>query len=176
MWRPDDSTIEAYYNAHVDEFLPAKPVTIREIVVTDSVLAEFIRDQAMSGIDLADLAKDYPTGEQTLKAKLVDPGKVGQADVDPAIWEAIDRTPAGHVTDVVKVDGDYHVVKVLAKERVYNLVQARGQVSSILMRQHRQNLKKEYLAMLSERYNVRLAADMPRFYLKPLRYRTDTEL
>lgn len=175
-WLPDDSVIKQYYDAHLDEYLPPKPVTIREIIVTDSVLAEFIRDQAMSGIELAELARDYPAGGQTLTAKLQDSRDVGKADLDPAMWDAIDKTPAGHVTDVVNTGGDYHVIKVVTKRKVYNLVQARGKISSILIRQHRQSTKDDYLARLVERYHVRLADNMPRFYLKPLRYRIDTKL
>ncbi len=175
-WLPDAGIIEQYYNAHLDEYLPPKPVTIQEIVVSDSILAEFIRDQAMSGIELNELARDYPTGGQTLTAELRDTSDVGEADLEPVMWKAIEKTPAGHVTDIVNIGGDYHVIKVVTKRKVYNLVQARGMISSILIRKHRQNIRNEYLAKLIERYHVRLADNMPRFYLKPLRYRIDTEL
>ncbi|MEK7774861.1 MAG: peptidylprolyl isomerase, partial [Candidatus Zixiibacteriota bacterium] len=54
---PSDSAVDAYYQSHRKEFVPEKPLTVQQIVSLDSAQAEFIRDQALSGVDFMELAR-----------------------------------------------------------------------------------------------------------------------
>ncbi|MCP4706326.1 MAG: hypothetical protein GY865_17145, partial [candidate division Zixibacteria bacterium] len=53
---PEESDVEAYYNENIDEFIIKKPVNVQHIIVEDSIFGEFLRDQAISGVDFLDLA------------------------------------------------------------------------------------------------------------------------
>ena len=73
--------VEQYYQAHLDEFSPEKPLVVQHIIVQDSLFGDFIRSQAMSGYDFLDLAKEYYPGDEDVRAELADLGEIGRGDV-----------------------------------------------------------------------------------------------
>ena len=174
-WRPSDSAIAAYYNENIDKYVSDKPMRIQEIIVSDSLLAEFIRDQAMSGVALDDLAQDYSLGAETIKAKLTDPKDVGEADVDPEFWKVLKEIPEGEVSAPFRYENAYHVIKMLRLIRNTPLAQARSGIVTILSNQYERDHIRQYVDDLYERYHIRFVGDLPLFHLKPLNYRRDQQ-
>lgn len=175
-WRPSDSAIELYYQDHYRDFVPEKPLTIQEIVTSDSILAQFVYDQAMAGMDFIALAREYNPGDTAYQAELGDAGKVGSDDIDASIYEEAQSIPVGSVTKPTKLpDGKYHVVKVLDRESSSSLVQSRGRIFSLLTEQHKRQEIQESVDSLLVRYGVTFPNDVPPVHLKPLRYRPGHE-
>lgn len=175
-WRPSDTAIENYYQAHYRDFVPEKPLTIQEIVVPDSLLAQFIYDQAMAGVDFIVLAREYYPGDTSYKVELADVGKVGPDDIDVSMYEQALTVPVRSVTKPIKLlDGKYHIVKVLDREESSSLTQSRGRIFSILTEQHRLQEIQRSVDDLLARYGVTFPNDVPPVHLKPLRFRPGHE-
>ena len=175
-WRPSDSLIEQYYRDHYRDFVPEKPLTIQEIVVPDSLLAEFVYDQAMAGVDFIALAREYYPGDTAYRVEMADVGKVGPDDIDVSLYEQALTIPARSVTRPIKLlDGKYHIVKVLDREESSSLTQSRGRIFSILTDQHRRREVQASVNGLLTRYGVTFPHDVPPVHLNPLRYRPGHE-
>lgn len=175
-WRASDSAIELYYQEHYRDFVPEKPLTIQEIVVPDSLLAEFVYDQAMAGVDFIELAREYYPGDTAYHVELADVGKVGPDDIDASIYEEALTIPNESVTRPTRLlDGKYHIVKVVNRDESTTLLQSRGRIFSILTEQHNQEDLRNSTDGLLNRFGVTFPNSVPPMHLKPLRYRPGHE-
>lgn len=171
-WKPSDSAIAEYYKQHPGEFLVEKPLTVQQIVSKDSVTALFLRDQAMSGIDFMQLAKEYYPGESNVRQALADLGKIGPRDVDTNFYMAAFGTPVGEVSMPVKTQYGWHIIKVLAHEESKSLDKAKPQIAVKLEDQFRRAemlKKKDKLAAL---YHAEYVGKLTPVFLEPVAYRT----
>ena len=78
-WRAPESEITAYYEANKQDYVIEQPLKIQTLLVSDSILAEFLYDQANSGIELADLEKEYDVGKvsgQDVSVKPIGPNDI----------------------------------------------------------------------------------------------------
>ena len=158
-WQPSDSLIEAYYDAHKDDFKVEKPLVVQQIVTKDSVLGEFVRDQAMGGVDFLSLAKQYYPGEENIREALADLGPIGERDVSPEFWQAAVSTPIGEVSHPVKTEFGYQIIKVLDRKQSQDLPKARTQIIEILKDKHRELTFDAYRTEIFQRYNVQLTGE-----------------
>lgn len=166
-WLPDDSLIAQYYQDHIDEYTVEKPYVIQHIIVQDSLLGDFIRSQAMSGVDFLDLAREYYPGDPEVRAELADLGAVGKGDVPDAILQAAARTFEGETTYPVKTEYGYHVVKVLEKNESKKLDRVRHKIVGILKDRHVVEVFENFRDNLYRRYNVRFHSKLHPMHLKP---------
>lgn len=166
-WLPDDSAIERYYQEHIDEYTVEKPYVIQHIIVQDSLLGDFIRSQAMSGIDFLDLAREYYPGEPEVRAELADLGAVGEGDVPDALLDAAKNTLVGEASHPVKTQYGYHVVKVLEKNESRRLDRVRHEIVTILKKEHAVEVFESFRDNLYERYHVRFPSKLYPMHLKP---------
>ncbi|MFC1475209.1 peptidylprolyl isomerase [Candidatus Zixiibacteriota bacterium] len=171
-WSPDDSLIEAYYNEHHDMFLAEKPLTVQHIIVEDSTLGEFIRDQAMAGIDFMELALEYYPGEESIRSELANLGDISEKDVSPEFFKAAMMTQVGYVSYPVKTEYGYHVIKVIEKRENMALDHARVKIIPILKKQHREETFENYKNRVFDKYNVEINGKLYPIHLKPKKLRT----
>ncbi len=167
-WMPPDSLIKKYYNEHKDEFTVEKPLTIQHIIVQDSVLGEFIRDQALAGVDFIELAKQYYPGEPSVRADLANLGEIGPDDVPEELYKAALATPIQGVSHPVKTKYGYHVIKVLKREETKSVDRVRYKIVPILKKQHERELFEAFRDDLYKRYHVRFLRKLYPVHLKPL--------
>jgi len=153
-WSPSDSLIRNYYDEHIDEYTVDKPLKLQQIIVADSGFGEFLRDQAMAGIDFLELAEQYYPGEQTVRRELADLGWVDQEDILPEIWNIGIVTRKGEVSPPVKSEFGYHIVKLVDRRYARGLLQTSGSIRSILRREYRDGVRRAYRDELFERYKV----------------------
>jgi len=171
-WEPPDSLIEEYYNKHIDNFLVKKPLKIQQIVTNDSVFGEFLRGQAMAGVDFIDLAKQYYPGEPSIRADLANLGDIGPEDVSPEFYQAALMTPVGEVSHPVKTQYGYHIIKVLSRTDSVRVDQVRHKILPILKRDHATEVFNTFRDQLYARYNVRFPGRVYPIHLKPLDIRS----
>jgi len=77
-WSPSDSTIQAYYEEHKDQFEVKKPYVVQYLITEDSLFADFLRDQADAGYDFRELATKFQSPDDDADIRAVDPGAVGR--------------------------------------------------------------------------------------------------
>lgn len=170
-WRPDDSTLEAYYRDNPQLFHVEQPFRIAQIVVNDSVLAVYLRDLAASGYDFPSLVDEYIPDGEGFTGRYEEIGWVGPNDVDSAIYSAALATASGNVSRPAKTAEGWHLVKVLDHRRSQTYVEAKGAISVGMVRRYRREAIQAALNELIARYGIVVNEDLPDIYLLPVKDR-----
>ncbi|HVP06691.1 MAG TPA: peptidylprolyl isomerase [Candidatus Acidoferrum sp.] len=171
-WVPTTAAVDKYYAEHQSQFIVAKPLTVQQIVCSDSLFAEFLRDQADAGVDFLDLAQKYYPGESSVRVQLADMGAIGPNDVDSAFYLTALGTPVGDISRPVKTKYGYQIIKVLKHEDSRGLEQARGEIQTTLANMHRQEKARQFRESLIQKYHIRFPGKIKSVHLKPYLDRT----
>ncbi|UCG60610.1 MAG: peptidylprolyl isomerase [Candidatus Zixiibacteriota bacterium] len=174
-WRAPDSVVESYYNEHFAEFNPAKPMKVQHIIVQDSLFADFLRDQAMSGYEFLDLAEEYFSADKADRRKLADLGDIGENDVSNEFWERARQTVLGEVSHPVRTEQGFHIIKVLERRDAKSLGQAGPDIQQLMKEIRRQDLIRDHYESLKKKYNVKFKGKIVPVHLEPLAMRTPFE-
>ncbi|UCD62795.1 MAG: peptidylprolyl isomerase [Candidatus Zixiibacteriota bacterium] len=166
-WLPPDDMIAEYYQQHVDEFTVEKPMVVQQIIVQDSLLGDFIRSQAMSGVDFTDLIDEFYPGDRKTRAEKADLGPISEEDVPEAVYRAAMLTIEGEASYPVKTQYGYHVVKVLEKRPSLTVDRARPQIVDVLKKRHTDEVFTRFRDELYAKYNVRRVGKLYPVHLKP---------
>ncbi len=168
QWSPPDSMVEDYYNREVADYDIPKPLKVQQIITEDSTFGVFLRDQALSGVDFLELAREYYPGEESIRESLADLGWIGPDDVSPEFYAVARALPIGGVSWPVKTQYGYHVIKLLERKEKRSLSQARAEIVPLLKREHDQALHDQYRDKLYRLYNVRFPGRLQPILLKPV--------
>ena len=166
-WKPDEDAIQEYYDQHIDEFQVDKPYVVQHIIVQDSLFGDFLREQAMSGIDFMDLAKEFYPGDEDVKIELADLGEIGPDDVPEAFWRTTQLTMPGEISHPVKTEYGYHIIKVLEHRRSQSVNMARSRIETILRAQYEREKYEAQRDDLFERYHIEFPNALNPVNLKP---------
>lgn len=128
-----DQDVEKYYQDNQAQFSTKGQEKVAHIQFNDEKSAQAAYQALQNGADFADLAKK----ESTDKLSAVNGGDLGwlnQGDLPEAFENAAKALTAGQYTEPVKVDNQYHIIKVLdrkegnvqplaaVKERIVDLI------------------------------------------------------
>jgi peptidyl-prolyl cis-trans isomerase D len=124
-----DAALHAYYNAHIDDYMVANRVHVEHILFktigkTDAEIAEIrqkaegVLKQAKSGANFEDLAKKFSEDDAT-KPKGGDLGWIIEGQTVPEFQQAAFTLPKGSVSDLVKTQYGFHIIKVLDHENAH---------------------------------------------------------
>jgi hypothetical protein len=172
-WHPSDSQIASYYEQHLERFVPARPMKVQQIICKDSVTAEFVRDQANSGLDFLELAAQYyPTENQAIRQELADLGEIGPNDVDSNFYRTAMATGAGETSMPVKTKFGWHIIKVLSRKDPRPLDDAAPDIRAILIREHQLVEFAKVQSRLFAKYHVKYPNPIGQIYLSPVKNRT----
>jgi hypothetical protein len=174
-WMPPDNLVKQYFNEHIDDFTVKKPLTVQHIITEDSVFGEFIRDQAMAGVDFIELAKQYYPGEPSVRADLANLGDIGPEDVSPEFYQAALLTPVGEVSHPIKTKYGYHIIKVLRRADSVTVDQVRHKIVPILRERHAVELFNNFRDELYAEFNVRFHGKIYPVHLKPVELRAQKQ-
>jgi len=124
---PDE--VKAYYDAHPGEFsvgkesfklgqiLIAVPANATpDQVVAARVKAESIRKQLLAGADFGKLARQYSDDDS--KSQGGELGDFSRGDIIDAIQNAIDHMKVGDISEPIRSDHGFHIVKLEAHDQV----------------------------------------------------------
>lgn len=170
-WQPSDSMLAQYYEEHQDDFEVEKPLTVQHIIFEDSLFADFVRGQAMSGYEFLELAEEYYPGEPEVRRELADLGPISAEDVSPEFWKAAQRTPLGEVSPPVKTEYGYHIIKILERREAMGLSQARPQLVQLLKERHKNELFEKFRDRLYKKYRVKFTGKLAPAHLEPVTMR-----
>jgi len=174
-WYPSKEEIEEYYNRNQDQFKVEKPLTVQHIIVEDSAFGEFLRDQALAGIDFLELAEQYYPGEESIRRELANLGPIGPGDVPDAIWDAAVTLPVGEVSHPVESEFGYHIVRLVDRTDEKTLDMASIEILPILKERHQRKVFAAYRDKLYAHYNVTFPAKVPPVHLRPKDQRESEE-
>jgi peptidyl-prolyl cis-trans isomerase D len=125
----NDADLRAYYNAHIDEYKVENRAHVEHLLFktigkTDAEIAEIrqkaedVLKKAKSGANFEDLAKKYSEDDAT-KAKGGDLGWIVEKQTVPEFERAAFSLPKGSVSDLVKTQYGFHIIKVLDRETAH---------------------------------------------------------
>ena len=124
-----DDALRAYYNSHIDEYKVENRVHVEHILFktvgkTDAEIAEIrqkaegVLKQAKSGANFEDLAKKFSEDDGT-KPKGGDLGWIVEGQTVPEFQQAAFTLPKGSISDLVKTQYGFHIIKVLDHEQAH---------------------------------------------------------
>lgn len=122
-----DAEVEAYYKAHPQEFQVTKerlalaqiliavpPNAKPEQIAAAKAKAEEVRKKAVKGDDFAQLAAQYSDDDS--KTKGGELGYFAPGEVLPQIEAAVENLKPGQISEVVRSDSGFHILKVEAHD------------------------------------------------------------
>jgi peptidyl-prolyl cis-trans isomerase D len=139
-----DDELRAYYQQHIDDYKVQNRVHVEHILFktvgkTDAEVAEIqkkaedVLKKAKSGANFEDLAKQY--SEDTSKTKGGDIGWIVEGQTVPEFQQAAFSLPKGSISDLVKTQYGFHIIKVLDKEvaRTKSFDEVRAEIEPIVL-------------------------------------------
>jgi parvulin-like peptidyl-prolyl isomerase len=153
-YRPPDSLIQDYYDKHIDDYVIKKPINVQHIIVQDSVFGEFLRDQALSGVDFIELAEMHYPGAEEIRRTAADLGFIGPKEMPDEFYDMAMRTPVGDVSHPVKTEFGYHIIKVIDKQLTKSIEQVKGYISSTLSGEYRKEFRENWRRNLFSSYDI----------------------
>ncbi len=168
-YKVPDSLVRKYYEEHKSDYVYEKQFYLQQIICEDSVYCEFVRDQAYTGIDFLELAKEYSIGETVEeKLKLADIGDVSKEDISAEMWVSLFKVKEGEVSHPINLDNYYRIIK---KVKVYvskSYDKAKYEINGILKKHHDEEVKRNFKKNLFDRFNVKYLLNNLEFELEPL--------
>lgn len=148
-----DEEIKDYYESNKKAFTIGESITAKHILVDNEELAKEIKDKVENGMTFESAAEEYSSCPS--KAQGGSLGKFGKGQMVPEFEKAAFELEIGVVSEPVKTQFGYHLIKVENKEeaKAKSLNEVEGTIKSGLS-QEKQNykymsftddLKKKYL-------------------------------
>jgi peptidyl-prolyl cis-trans isomerase D len=124
-----DAALHAYYTAHIDDYQVPNRVHVEHILFktigkTDAEIAEIrqkaesVLKQAKSGANFEELAKKFSEDDAT-KPKGGDLGWIVEKQTVPEFEQAAFTLPKGSISDLVKTQYGFHIIKVIDHESAH---------------------------------------------------------
>lgn len=121
-----DKDLKALYEQKKPE------MRVSHILVSDETLAKDIKSKIDSGEDFGSLAKEFSQDIAT-KEKGGDIGYFKEGDMVQAFQDAARKLKVGEVSQPVKTDFGYHVIKLLDEKKLLSFEQMKPQLQSELI-------------------------------------------
>ena len=166
-WTPSDTALRAYYEAHKSDYEVVKPTTLQYMTIGDSTFAGFLRDQAITGLDLVDIVREFAPNNPGGVLKVSEVMTVGATDIPFPIWQAAVLTAAGSVSQMIKHEGVFVVVKVLSRKESRNFALAKGEILVKLQKEHQRQVYERFRDDLFRRYGVKYVGKIGPVHLQP---------
>ncbi|KAA0545422.1 foldase [Bacillus sp. BGMRC 2118] len=150
-----DEEIKTYFEENKDEFGQAEQVQASHILVVDESTAQEVLAKVKAGEDFATLAEDYSTDTATAETG-GDLGYFGRGEMTTEFDEAAFSLSVGSVSDPVKTEYGYHIIKVTDKKEAKEatLEESKEEIKETLLDE---KISSEYTVWLEEKmkdYNI----------------------
>ena len=153
-YMPSDSLISDYYERNIDRFTFKKPIYVQHIIVQDSLFGEFLRDQALSGVDFLGLAKQYYPGAEEIRVAAADLGYIGPGEMPENFYRAAWGTARGNVSHPVKTEWGYHIIKVIDRKNDKPLTEVKSLIIDALRIEHARELTDRWEKEILGRHRI----------------------
>ncbi|MCZ8523680.1 MULTISPECIES: peptidyl-prolyl cis-trans isomerase [Paenibacillus] len=114
-----DAEVDAYMQAHAEEFRPRSMLRLQQIVSASKDQAQKAAAELAKGTDFAQVAKERSLDDAT-RSSGGDLGWVEEEDpfLPPAVMKAAKTLKKGEISKPVQVDGSYVLVKVQDRKEI----------------------------------------------------------
>ena len=158
-----ETDLQTFYSANKNNYVEPAKANIRHIFVDEEQLAEELISRIKNGEDFGELAKQFSKDEDTKK----DGGKIamevqkgshvpGVGAHDELNEKIFAADPPKVLDEPFKTENGFEIVKVetITPERQKQLDEVRQQVMSTLANQKRQDVQRDYIEQMMDKYNV----------------------
>ncbi|PFA63016.1 foldase [Bacillus sp. AFS015802] len=144
-----DDQIKEYFEANKDTFAQAEQVEASHILVKDEKTANEVKAKLDDGGDFAELAKKYSTDTSNAESG-GELGYFGKGEMVQAFDDKTFSMKKGEISEPVKTEFGYHIIKVTGKKEAKEAVLAdhKDEIKDILFDQA---LQTEYGTWLQEK-------------------------
>ncbi|CAN7524299.1 foldase protein PrsA [Rossellomorea sp. LjRoot5] len=144
-----DDQIKEYFEANKDTFAQKEQVEASHILVDDEKTAKEVKKKLDDGGDFAELAKEYSTDTSNADSG-GELGYFGKGEMVEAFDDKAFSMKKGEISEPVKTEFGYHIIKVTGKKEAKEAVLAdhKDEIKDILFDQA---LQTEYGTWLSEK-------------------------
>ena len=129
----NDEEIEEYYKENQDKFTEKEQVHLFNILVETEEKAQEILKELKTGKDFSEVAKENSIGPSASQGG--DLGYLSKGTIIPEIEEAVFALEVGELSQVVKTDFGFHVLKITDKkpETIKTLEEVKEDIIQILL-------------------------------------------
>jgi peptidyl-prolyl cis-trans isomerase C len=158
--------LDAYYAAHARELLAPLKAQVWIMLLPNVFAAKDLKKQVESGGDFAKFAQRYSIDEKT-KPKGGDLGPYRKGIAPPDVEEMIPTLKIGQVSDPIKTDAGYYIVKLspLDKETLEADSATRERLRQELLAEKRRKRLEDVVSSLRAKATIRLA-DASRYVME----------
>ncbi len=152
-WTPEVNSIQAYYDAHIDEYVLDKTIKVEFIGTTDSSFGEFLQTQAESGLDMSEIVADNSGSGYSITH--FDMKWVSKSDLSDEVFRLASRTRPGQISSMLKTDdGLFVTLKVWQRRESRTFELARGDIKMKMVRTHRDEIWGNFRDKLFSKYKI----------------------
>jgi hypothetical protein len=174
-WEPDPAAVDEYYYEHIDDYVYGKPLKVVAFVAKDSAFAEFLREQASSGAEFKDIAREHGGGVGT-EVQIKDLGRIGPGDLSRVLYRTALLTREGTVSKVVRDKaGDYWCFKIVEHKESIPVEHARGGIRQTMKEDHALEVWQEYRDELYRKFHVTFPGKISEIILGNYHVRSETK-
>ena len=150
-----DEDIEAYFEENKADFNQPEEVRASHILVEDEATAQEVLEKINAGEDFAELAAEYSTDSTAENGG--DLGFFGTGEMVEAFETAAFALNVGEVSDIVKTDYGFHIIKVTDKHEAEEAVfeDKKDEVKDILIEEEMNANYATWLEELKENYTIK---------------------
>lgn len=150
-----DEEIETYFNENKETFATAAQVEASHILVDDEATAKEVAAKLADGGDFAELAKEYSTDTASAENGGV-LGYFGAGEMAEAFEKAAFAMKVGEISEPVKTDYGYHIIKVTGKKdaKEANLEDSTAEIKETLKQERLSGAYTEWLEEKKKEYDI----------------------
>ncbi|TKC14888.1 peptidylprolyl isomerase [Robertmurraya kyonggiensis] len=115
-----DEEMKTYFEENKAQYAQAEQVQASHILVEDEETAKEVKEKLDAGEDFADLAKEYSTDSSSESGG--DLGYFGKGEMVAEFEEAAFSMEIGEISEPVKSEHGYHIIKVVDKKEAKDAV------------------------------------------------------
>lgn len=149
-----DKEVKDYYDENMDKYTNKEQVTASHILVEEEDTAKEVLKKLKEGSDFSELAKNYSIDGSAEKG-----GKLGsftRGRMVKPFEEAAFALNVGEISDIVKTQYGYHIIKVTDKrdEETKSYDEVKDSIKSSLLQKKQRKAMEEYIAELKEKAEI----------------------
>jgi len=158
-YEPPDSLVEQYYEENLDKYVFEKPVYVQHIIVEDSLFGEYLRDQALSGVDFLELAERHYPGAEEIRRAAADLGFIGAGEMPEVFYETALKMTEGDISPPVRTEWGFHIIKLMERRYNRSLEQVRTSIVEALKQEHARRHYRQWRRDLMAEYDIEFHLD-----------------
>ncbi|MEA3454517.1 MAG: peptidyl-prolyl cis-trans isomerase [Candidatus Caldatribacteriota bacterium] len=155
----NDEEVEKYYETNKDNFTEKEQAHLFNILVKTEEEAQDILKQLNAGEDFSEIAKTKSTGPSATQGG--DMGFISKGAIIPEIDKAVFALEIGELTDIIKSDYGFHILKVTEKkpESTKSLEEAKEDIIQTLLPEKQKKAFENFLEELKGKTEIEINED-----------------